>query len=262
MTCGLPRYDATKCLFFVEETDILVYEVKESKDMRMKTEQRKRSLWIVRGILTISLIGFVLWAWPGYLAHDYYVSKTSSVRHEGTDILPDYSIVILYFVPQKTHLADIQFAVLFEEENVENEEITFILCEESGKEIFSKVIRLDEMESGRYYDVKYIWRLRTDQVYYWELVGSETANVNLRMMYTSYEEDQASENTLFLLNENQVGESTQTISQYTYLVHPDKIVIIGGYWMGLVMVYIICMDVATRLLAGKRESAFSAPAGR
>ncbi|MDE7043478.1 MAG: hypothetical protein K2O97_00370, partial [Acetatifactor sp.] len=92
--------------------------------------------------------------------------------------------------------------------------------------------------------------------------GTETDDLNLRLMCTNYTEDQAPENTLFLLNENQVGENTQTVSQYTYLVHPDKIVIVGGYWMGFVMLYIICMDVATRLFVGKRESTVTAPTGR
>lgn len=228
----------------------------------MRTKQRRRNLWIVRGIITILFIGLILWAWPGYLAHDYYVSKTSSVHYEDTKIPPDYSIVTQYFVPQKTHLANIQFAVLFEEESVEDEKITFTLCEESGKEIFSKVIRLRDLESGCYYDVKYYCRLKTDQVYYWQLVGTETDDLNLRLMCTNYTEDQAPENTLFLLNENQVGENTQTVSQYTYLVHPDKIVIVGGYWMGFVMLYIICMDVATRLFVGKRESTVTAPTGK
>lgn len=167
----------------------------------------------------------------------------------------DYSMLEQHFVPRQTYLKGVQFAAVFEEGNVDNQEISFLLCEESGKEIFSKAVRLDEMESGHYYQVEVDRRLKTDQAYYWALVGPGTAGVDFQLMYTNHVEDQAPENTVLILNENQVGENAQTISQYTYVVHPDKVIIIGGYWMGAVLVYIICMDVVTRIFRGKQDSA-------
>lgn len=217
----------------------------------MKAEHRKQALWIARGVLTIILIGFVLWAWPGYLAHERFVSQTSSVHHESTDVFPAYGMAEQHFIPQKTYLAGIQFAAYFEEQSVENEEAIFLLCDESGKEIFSSAIKLDEMVSGSYYEVKFGRWLKTDQEYCWKIVGPAAADVNFQLMYTNHVEDQAPENTLFILNGNQVGENTQTVSQYVYFIHPDKVIVIGGYWMGSVLVYIICMDILTRIFRGK-----------
>lgn len=211
-------------------------------------------LWSVRCILTVLLIGFVLWTWPGYLAHDYYVSETFSGHYETTETLSNYSVITQYFVPQKTHLASIQFAAIFNEENVENEKVEFVLYEESGREIFSEEILLEQIENGSYHDINVNKRVTVNEKYYWVLVGPETESVNFEVMYTNYVEDQSPDNTLFLLNDEQVNEGAQTISQYTYLVHPDKVIIIGEYWTGAVLAYIICMDVVNRFFGIKQES--------
>ena len=156
-----------------------------------------------------------------------------------------------YFIPQNTRLGEIMFAAVFNGEYPEGAEIGFVLCEESGKEIFSQKIPLDQMESSRYYSVAVNQKVKTGQKYYWVLTGPAGADTDFQIMYTNHEEDQAPENELFLVQEEQIGESAQSVSQYTYMVHPDKIIVIGGYWLGALLVYLFCMDVANRLLGVK-----------
>lgn len=205
-----------------------------------------RVIWAIRCILTVALVGFILCVWPGYLAHDYYVSRTFSERHEPTDVLLPQSVAVQYFVPQRSHMTGIEFALLFNEEKAGNETVRFILCEESGREIFSQEIMLEQMGSGCYYNVEIDERLKAGETYFWALTGPDAEDIELQIMYTNHLTDQAQENTLFLLNDVQYGEISQTISQYTYLIHSDKIIIIGEYWAGAVLVYIICMDIVSR----------------
>ena len=194
----------------------------------------------------MALIGFILCVWPGYLAHDYYVGRTFTERGESSELLIPQSVVVQYFVPQRSYVANIEFEVLFNEENAGDESVWFTLCENSGREIFSQEIRLEQMESDSYYSIEINKRLKAGETYFWTLVCPDAEGIDMRVMYTNHLSDQAPENTLFVLNDEQFGEISQTLSQYTYLIHPDKIIIIGGYWTGAVLVYIICMDIVSR----------------
>ena len=207
----------------------------------------EKKLWAARCVLTVLLIGFMLWAWPGYLAHDYYISETLSNRYEPTEVLSGQSTVTQYFIPQDTHLASIHIAVIFDSANVEDETIEFTLYEESGREILSEVIPLKQLYSGHYYDIKINKRVKTDQEYYWVLSAPESGLANLQVMFTGHLADQAPDNTLFLLNDKPIHDTAQSVSEYIYLSHPDKIIIICGYWISAILVYIIGLDLANRV---------------
>jgi len=203
------------------------------------------------------LIGFILCVWPGYLAHDYYVSRTFTERGESSDVLIPQSVIVQYFVPQRSYLANIELELLFNEENAEDETVRFTLCEGSGREIFSREIMLEQMESDSYYNIEIHKRLKAGETYFWTLECPDAESIGMQVMYTNHLTDQAPENTLFVLNDEQYGEISQTLSQYTYLIHPDKIIIIGGYWTGAVLVYIIIMDILSRFLKPKQVKSFT-----
>ncbi len=214
-----------------------------------------RRTMAVKCILTVLLIVFILSTWPGYLFHEEYVSRTLCDRYESSDILDPGSVATQYFVPRGRHLSGIEFLVLFNESCVGNGSVEFLLCEESGHEIFSREIMLEQMESDEFYRVDFPVRLKEGTTYYWMLVGPDDEDAGLQMMYTGHLADQAPENTLFLLNDEQHGETAQTVSQYIYFTHADKAVIIGKYWVWAALVYIICMDIVTRLFREKRDAA-------
>ena len=104
---------------------------------------------------------------------------------------------------------------------------------------------LEQMESDEYYKVEIREWLKKGTTYYWILVSPDDESAELQVMYTNHRADQAPENTLFLMNDEQYGETSQSVSQYIYFTHADKIVIIGQYWMWAVLVYIICMEMVS-----------------
>lgn len=219
----------------------------------MKTDGYRRGIWAARCILTVLLAGCMLGVWPGYLVHDDYVSRTISDRSEAADVPAPRSAVTQYFVPRQGHMARMEFAVLFDEEKAGDSAVRFALCEESGREIFSREILLEQMESGMYYGIRIDRPLKAGGTYSWTLVSPDAEDIGFQVMYTNHLDDQAPENTLFLLGEEQYGEIAQTVSQYTYRTHPDKIIILGKYWLGAVLAYIVCMDMVNRLAEAGRK---------
>lgn len=217
--------------------------------------KRSRRILAVKCVLTVSLVAFILCVWPGYLFHEEYVSRTFCDRYEPSEILLPGDAATQYFVPQRSFLAGIEFMVHFKEAYTGSGTVRFVLCEESGREIFSQDIILEQMESDEYYKVEIRERLKEGAVYYWTLVSPDDERAELQVMYTGHMADQAPENTLFLMNDEQYGETSQTVSQYTYFIHPDKVIIIGGYWMGAVLVYLVGMDIATRIFGREKDNA-------
>ena len=204
--------------------------------------------WIAKGILTIILLIFMWAAFPGYGFHTWFLSTTASHRSVTTEVLSDSVLATQYFTPVLPYLRSIQFAVDFEEQFEGEENATFSLCEESGKEIFSREISIADMESSLYYEVEIDKRLKTGRVYYWSITSPMDSSYDWKIMYTEYPEDQAPENTQFLVGDNLYGGvEAQTISQYVYYDHHDKIVIIGGFWACGILFYIVCLEIIDRI---------------
>lgn len=213
-------------------------------------KKRPWGIWAVKGVLTVALITCILCVWPGYLIHDEYVSESRGARYEPTYILAPGDVAAQYFVPQRSHMSGIEFAIIFDDTYIGDASIRFVLREESGQEILSQDIMLEQVPSGWFYTVEFDERLKAGETYYWELVVPDVKKLDLQIMYTNHLTDQAAENKLFLLNGEKYGDYgdiTQSISQYVYLSHPDKIIIIGKYWAGAVLIYIICMDIVSRI---------------
>lgn len=205
--------------------------------------------WIAKGILTILLLLFMWSVYPGYVFHDNYLSTTASNRSVATEVLSDSVLVTQYFTPQLPYLISIQIVAQFDETAMREETLIFSVCEENGKMLCSYDIQLEEMESGMYYDVLVDLKVKPGEVYYWSLTAPAEEACEWKLMYTNYIEDQAPENSLFLVGDNQYGgENSQTVSQYNYRSHFDKSVIIAGWWMSGILVYIICLEIADRML--------------
>lgn len=207
---------------------------------------RKR---IATGILTVILAVFMWSAFPGYVFHTWFWSDTASNHSVVTEVLADSVLTTQYFAPILPFIRSIQFAVEFEEEVDEGETVLFSLCDEDENVIFSQEIPISDMESNTYYDVEINQRLKTGRNYYWSLTSPMSAAYDWKMMYTELPGDQAVENQLFLIGNDTYGSGdAQTISQYVYYDHHDKVVIIGGFWSGGILVYLICLEVINRIL--------------
>ena len=203
--------------------------------------------WIAKGILTIILLVFMWSAYPGYGFHTLYLSDTASHRYVTSEAISN-TVMTQYFTPILPYLESIQLAVEFNEEYETEEKVTFVLCKETGKELFSCEIPLKDMESNLYYEVKVNQRLKTGEVYYWSLTTPIDEAYDWKPMYTEYPEDQEPENVRFLVGDNAYGSSeAQTISRYVYYDHHDKVVIIGGFWAGALLAYIVGLEIINRV---------------
>ena len=211
---------------------------------------RKKDIarWIATGILTIRLLVFLWAAYPGYVFHDYFLSKTMSNRYTSTEVLSGQMMATQYFVPQLPRLYSIQIAAEFDEEKTNGETVTFSLCEESGNVLFTRDIALSEMEAATYYDIVVNQKLEPGRTYFWNITSPRDSAPGWKVMYTEYVEDQAPENILFHIDDNPYGnEAAQTISQYNYYQHHDKSLIIAGFWMMGILAYIICLEIIRRV---------------
>ena len=205
-------------------------------------------LWIARGILTIILLGFMWSVYPGYFIHDYFLSTTISSSCTTTSNLPGTAQATQYFVPQLPYLDAIQFAVEYKEEAIQDQIITFVLCEgASDKIIVTRDIPLKDVPYSCYYETAIGKKVNAGKEYYWYLIAPAEETCGFRILYTENIADQAPENSLFIINNAPVSDYAQTVSQYQYYVHPDKVIIIAGYWMSSILVYIVCLEIINRL---------------
>lgn len=216
--------------------------------MLQNTHKNNIILWIARGILTILLLCCMWAVYPGYFIHNYFLSTTISSSCTTTSILPSTTQATQYFVPQLPYLDAIQFAVEYNEENIQDQMITFFLCDESSdKVIVTQDIPLKDIQSSCYYEISIRKKLNPGKEYYWYLIAPKDETCGFRILYTENLADQAPENSLFLINNTPESEYAQTVSQYQYYVHPDKVIIIAGYWMSSILVYIVCLEILNRL---------------
>lgn len=219
-----------------------------------ETFKKNALLWVIRGILTAVLILFMSLSWPGFTFHNHYLSKTLSEECVTTEVLWNHIMATQYFIPQLPHLESIQIAAEYNEELKDHDFMTFLLCDESGKILVNKDYMLQEVSNGSYFEIPVNKKLKPGKTYYWSLVSPEDEKCQWRVMYTEYLERQAPENSLFLVGENGYGgENAQTVSQYNYKIHLDKSVILAGYWLTAVLVYIVCLEMANRFFDKKKQ---------
>lgn len=211
-------------------------------------QRNQRNKWIARIILTCILLIYMWAAFPGYGFHTWYTSITSSHRYITTESLSNATVTTQYFTPLLPYLKSIQLAVKFNNEVTANENVTFSLYSENGKLLFTKDIPIADMASKRYYEVEIHKRLKTGKNYYWTLTSPMDAAYDWQIMYTEYPEDQAPENTSFLIDGTPYGiTEAQTISQYIYYDHHDKVVIISGFWASGFFVYLIALEIINKI---------------
>ena len=113
----------------------------------------------------------------------------------------------------------------------------------------SREIALSDMTSERYYVMPIEKTLSTKKIYHWTLTVPENSGCDIRFMYGEHGGGMAPENVRLERNGYLLGaEDAQATAQYVYKIHPDKIVIIGGYWLGNVLIYLLLMEAVDRVL--------------
>ena len=205
----------------------------------------KRILMVV---LTILMILLELSFWPGYLVHDYITNKSdSSYGSNGFAVTAETSIT-QYFIPQMKWLGSVDIVAAFNEEIVGDEKLNFTIYSETGKEIFNREIPISEMEDGIYYTIPVKKKLKVGEQYHWTIESTTELPYDWQLILSEDKTGIAPENTFLEVNGIQnIGEEAQTVSQYSYYIHKDKVVIIATCWCGTFLVYLICLEALQKI---------------
>ena len=211
-------------------------------------QKSERNKWIARLVLTIVLLVYMWAAFPGYGFHTWYHSNTHSGRSITTESLSNSVPATQYFTPVLPYLKSIRVAIKFNAEYMGTENVTFSLCDENNQVLVSRDIPIADMQSKRYYEVEIDKKLKMGKNYYWSLTSPVDSGYEWQIMYTEYPEDQAPENISFLLDNAPYGNAqAQTISEYTYYDHHDKVIIICSFWASGFFVYLIGLELINRI---------------
>ena len=143
----------------------------------------------------------------------------------------------------------LEFVLGFNQEAAGDRKVRFALYDENETEMMSREIALSDMMSERYYVMPIEKTLSTKKIYHWTLTVPENSGCDIRFMYGEHGGGMAPENVRLERNGYLFGaEDAQATAQYVYKIHPDKIVIIGGYWLGNVLIYLLLMEAVDRVL--------------
>lgn len=203
-------------------------------------------------LLTVLFILLELSFWPGYLVHDYFYSKSRGygvyckIGDEGTNFTQ-------YFIPQMRRLASIDIAASFPENEVGDEKIKFTLYDETGKEVLCRWIPISQMEDGRYYTIPIRKKLKADAQYHWTVEVTESLPYDWSLMLSEDKTGIAPENTFLEMNGIPgIGDEAQTVSQYAYYIHKDKVIILATCWCGTFLVYLTGMEIIQKIFNRKK----------
>ena len=218
------------------------------KETKAKKKMSKAEM-ICKGILTLLLIIAELSIWPGYLVHDSYLSASYSEYAVFSEPVTEETEITQYFQPLYSQMDQLEFVLEFNQEAAGDRKVRFALYDENETEMMSREIALSDMMSERYYVMPIEKTLSTKKIYHWTLTVPENSGCDIRFMYGEHGGGMAPENVRLERNGYLFGaEDAQATAQYVYKIHPDKIVIIGGYWLGNVLIYLLLMEAVDRVL--------------
>lgn len=209
--------------------------------MQKKKHVRK---WIWTGIGILAVLAVMFCAWPGYLIHRDYVSETWSNNCTVSEPLAEGEKLYQFFRPAYPWLMSIQIAVSFLPPDTGEAALRLELYDEAGDVVFETDIPLQDMESNLYYTVPIRRKLDTGQTWCWSVSPVHAGANEVRLMYTEITSNQAPENIMMRSAQREYGAG-QTVSQYSYAVHLDKIHIIC-IWLGTFCLYIAFLEAVHR----------------
>ena len=233
-----------------------MFLVDTSHDTRRRMRKTQNIGWLlVRLLLTAGLAVFCLGAWPGYLFHTYQMTELYTADIAEMPLLSTGEVVQQRFSPADNVLSRIRAALIFDEAAVAEEYVDFTLWNEKGMSLCSRKIYFNNIESGKYFDIAVDTRLKPRSEYVWTLTMPEPTNLQYTVLCTEDVNGNAQENKTLLIN----GEDTQknAVNQYEYYAHYDKAVIIGGFWTGAFLVWLLLLELTDRaedFLERKKEN--------
>lgn len=210
----------------------------------MKSIQRAGRFIIIKALLTAGLAVFCLGVWPGYLIHTEQKVDLYPQNVWQTQWLFAGDVAEQSFSPVYGRLLRIKAAVVFDESAVDGEYLQFTLYDDTGKKVSGKKIYFDEIESRYFFDIAVGKKLDPGRIYTWTLTMPDETELQYALFYTEEASGIIIENSMLSVN----GESTQgiAVNQYDYYAHYDKSIIVGKYWTGAVLIWLLLLELTDR----------------
>lgn len=199
---------------------------------------------VLKFLLTAGLVIFCLGVWPGYLIHTYWTADLHTSDISQTPWLSAGDTVQQIFLPEDSWLSKIKIALVFDESEVAGEFLNFTLRDDTGRDICSREINFSGIENSSYFDIAVEKKLNPGNEYTWSLTMHEPTTLQYAVLCTEDVNGNARENQTLSVNSANTQENA--VNQYVYYAHYDKAVIIGGFWIGVVLVWLFLLELTDR----------------
>lgn len=208
-------------------------------------QRKKNRMTGARIALTLLLICFCAGVWPGYLFHTFETENRYTTNvFESVSIKAGESAK-QWFVPRDKWISRIKLAVVYDDRVLDDDRFQFAILDEQGKTVMEEELYFSNIENGGFFSVSVDQKVKPDKMYCWKLFMPEDARITCSLLCTEDTNGNAVENrTLDIADSQSVGSA---LNQYEYYAHHDKMVIIGGYWAGAVVIYLLLLEVVHRL---------------
>ncbi len=211
----------------------------------MRKNKKSRGIWLgLKLLFTAVFAVFCAGVWPGWLIHTYKMAELYTVDISQTRWLSAGDVALQYFYPEDSRLSKIKIALAFDEAEANEERLLFEMQDENGGRVCVREIRFDQIESGCYFDVSVEEKVKTGGEYAWSLSLPEESQMQYAVLCTGDAAGNAVENQVLLINGEDVRGSA--VNQYEYYAHYDKAVIIGGFWLGALLVWLLFLELTDR----------------
>lgn len=220
---------------------------KQKEPAKIKDVEKHQPIWIgIRVLLSAGLVLFCLSVWPGYAFHTYLTVTKYTNQVIQTPWLSAGDVVQQYFYPQYSRLSKINMAFIFDENAATGEYVIFEIKDKKGESICRREIYFNQIRSDCYFDIDVGGqKLKPHEEYMWTLALPSGGAMEYSVMCQTAEDIVSVENQTLWIN----GEDTQSnaLNLYEYWKHLDKATIIGGFWTGALLVYLILLEVIGRV---------------
>ncbi len=96
-------------------------------------------------------------------------------------------------------------------------------------------------------------KLKADAQYHWTVEVTESLPYDWSLMLSEDKTGIAPENTFLEMNGIPgIGDEAQTVSQYAYYIHKDKVIILATCWCGTFLVYLTGMEIIQKIFNRKK----------
>lgn len=207
-------------------------------------EKTHINIWFVlKVILSVGLAIFCFGVWPGHLIHTDRAIELYTGNTRPSQWLTSEDTAQQYFSPENSWLSRIKAAIVFDM-TVDDEYLNFTLWDGKGKSICTRKIYFSQIVSGGYFDIPINKKLVQGGEYVWTLTLPATFDLQYAVLITDDAAHNAQEDISLVIND--LNTPYSAVNMYFYYTYFDKAEIIGGFWFGAFIIWLLLLELTDR----------------